>query len=426
MAIAPLLTMMASSVRDSIQHSWNAFKSRDQTVTNYPYNYAGTSIKPDRIRLSLGNERSFLNALYNRIALDVAAIEFRHVRVNQNGRYDSTIDSYLNDCLTLSANLDQTARAFIQDVVMSMFDEGSVCIVPVDTTLNPKNTNAYDVTSMRTARIMEWFPQHVKVSLYNERTGQHEELILPKDFVVIIENPLYSVMNEPNSTIKRLIRKMNLLDGIDEQSSSGKLDLIIQLPYTIKNDLKRQQVEQRKKDIEMQLTGSKYGIAYIDATERVTQLNRAVDNNLMSQIEYLTNLAYNQLGVSESVFNGTANEAEMLNYHNRTIEPIVSAICNGMTRTFLSKTARTQGQRIMFFRDPFKLVPVSQIADIADKFTRNEILSSNEVRAIVGYKPSEQPGADDLRNKNLNQTPEQIQETRQAAERERDGQKEEL
>lgn len=395
-------------LKNALQHSWNAFKSRDQTAMHYePYGYASYS-KPDRVRLSLGNERSIVSSLYNRIALDVAAIEFRHVRVNQNGRYEDTIDSHLNECLTLSANLDQTSRAFIQDVVMSMFDEGCVCIVPVDTTLNPKSTNAYDVNSLRCGRILEWYPEHVRVSVYNEHSGQHEELMLAKSFVVIIENPLYAVMNEPNSTLKRLVRKMNLLDGIDEQSSSGKLDLIIQLPYTIKNELKRQQVEQRKKDIEMQLTGSRYGIAYIDATERVTQLNRPADNNLMSQIEYLTNTLYNQLGISEKIFDGTANEQEMLNYHNRTIEPIVSAICMGMTRTFLSKTARTQGQRIMFFRDPFKLVPVNQIADIADKFTRNEIFTSNEVRAIVGQKPSDQPGADELRNKNLNQNTEQI------------------
>lgn len=394
---------MAGSFGSRFKNVWNAFLGRNQTSDLANYNYGiGYSRKPDRVVLSLGNERSIVAALYNRIAIDVASVEFQHVRVNQNGKYVSTIDSYLNDCLTLSANLDQISRAFFQDAVLSLFDEGCVALVPVEADQDPNETGGYDIYQLRVGRILEWYPKHVRLDVYNEGDGQHHDVVMRKDSVAIIENPLYAVMNEPNSTLRRLIRKMNLLDGIDEQTSSGKLDILIQLPYSIRSEAKRKEAERRRKDIESQLMGSKYGIAYIDGTERVTQLNRAAENNLLSQIEYLTNMLFNQLGISERVFNGEANEQEMLNYHNRTIEPIVSAFVDAMTRSFLSKTARTQGQRIMYFRDPFKLVPVNQIADIADKFTRNEILSSNEVRSIVGYKPVDDPRANELRNKNLN------------------------
>lgn len=383
-----------------IKNAWNAFNNKDPT-TSYDYGI-GYSRRPDRIHLSLGNERSVIAALYNRIAIDVASIDIRHVRVDQNGKYIEEISDYLDDCLTLSSNLDQTARAFIQDAVLTLFDDGCVALVPVETSKDPDETGSYDVYQLRVGRIREWYPQRVKIDVYNQLDGRHHEVVMKKDTVAIIENPLYTVMNEPNSTLRRLIRKMNLLDGVDEQTSSGKLDIIIQLPYNIRSEAMMKRAEKRRKDIEEQLAGSKYGIAYIDGTERVTQLNRAAENNLLSQIEYLTKEAYSQLGMTEAVFHGTANEQEMLNYHNRTIEPIISAFCDGMTRAFLSKTARTQGQRIMFFRDPFKLVPVNQIADVADKFTRNEVLSSNEVRSIVGYKPVDDPRANELRNKNLN------------------------
>ena len=393
-----------------IQHAWNAFLSRDPTEQYWNYG-AGSAYRPDRPRFSRGNEKSIVTAVYNRIALDVAAIDIKHVRVDENGRYEETIDSTLNNCLTLEANIDQTGRNFVQDIVMSMLDEGCVAIVPIDTDVDPRNTESYRILTMRTGRIVEWYPEHVRVSVYNDRTGRKQEITLPKSNVSIIENPLFSVMNEPNSTLQRLIRKLNLLDYIDEQSGSGKLDLIIQLPYIIKTPARKDQAEARRADIERQLSGSKYGIAYTDGTERITQLNRPVENNLLKQIEYLTSMLYSQLGLTQSILDGSANEQAMLNYHNRTIEPILSAITDEMKRKFLSKTARTQGQSIEFFRDPFRLVPVNDIAEIADKFTRNEIMSSNEIRQIIGMKPSKDPAADELRNKNLNQTAEETPQT---------------
>mgnify|MGYP001771223025 CR=1 FL=1 len=387
---------------DRIQHAWNAFMNKDPT-----YNYQGVgmgySYRPDRPRLTRGNERSIINSIFNKIALDVASIDIVHCKLDENNRYIETIDSGLNNCLTLEANIDQTGRAFIQDVVMSMLDEGSVAIVPVDTTINPKDTNSYDIVSMRTGKILAWYPEHVRVQLYNEKTGKKEELILPKKTVSIIENPLYTVINEQNSTMQRLKRKLALLDMVDEQNSSGKLDLIIQLPYVVKSDARRQQAEKRRKDIEMQLVGSKYGIAYTDGTERITQLNRPVDNNLFTQVESLTSMLYSQLGITQSVLDGTADEKTMLNYYNRSIAPFVDAIVDELKRKFLSKTARTRKQSIQAFRDPFKLVPVNELAEIADKFTRNEILSSNEIRQIIGRKPSKDPKADQLVNSNISQ-----------------------
>lgn len=389
-------------ITDRLQHAWNAFvNNRDPTVT-YRDIGAGYAYRPDRPRLTRGNERSIVTSVYNRIALDAAAITLQHCKLDENGRLVSTLDTGLNKCLTLEANVDQTGRAFIQDIVMSMLDEGCVAIVPVETTIDPKNTESYKIESMRTAKILEWYPEHVRVRLYNERIGRKEEIILPKKMVAIVENPLYAVVNEPNSTMQRLIRKLSLLDVTDEQTASGKLDLIIQLPYIIKSEARRQQAEQRRKDIEMQLAGSKYGIAYTDGTEKITQLNRSLENNLMKQVEYLTNLLFSQLGITQTILDGTADEKTMLNYYTRTIEPIVSAIADEMKRKFLSKTARSQRQSIMFFRDPFKLVPVNDIAEIADKFTRNEIMTSNEIRQIVGLKPSDDPKADQLINSNLN------------------------
>ena len=387
---------------DRLQHAWNAFMNKDPT-----YNYQGVgmgySYRPDRPRLTRGNERSIINSIFNKIALDVASIDIVHCKLDENNRYIETIDSGLNNCLTLEANIDQTGRAFIQDIVMSMLDEGSVAIVPVDTTLNPKDTNSYDIVSMRTGKILAWYPEHVRVQLYNEKTGKKEELILPKKTVGIIENPLYTVINEQNSTMQRLKRKLALLDMVDEQNSSGKLDLIIQLPFVVKSDARRQQAEKRRKDIEMQLVGSKYGIAYTDGTERITQLNRPVDNNLFTQVESLTSMLYSQLGITQSVLDGTADEKTMLNYYNRSIAPFVDAIVDELKRKFLSKTARTRKQSIQAFRDPFKLVPVNELAEIADKFTRNEILSSNEIRQIIGRKPSKDPKADQLINSNISQ-----------------------
>lgn len=394
-------------LRDRLQHAWNAFFNRDPT-SNYRTNEISYSYRPDRPRLSRGNERSIVTAIYNRIALDVASINIKHCKLDENGRYVKDMKSGLNECLTVEANMDQTARAFIQDIVISMLDEGVVAVVPVDTTFNPKNTGSYDITSMRTGKILEWSATTVKVKVYNDRTGQKEDVVLPKSMVGIIENPLYSVINEPNSTMQRLIRKLNLLDSIDEQSGAGKLDLIIQLPYIIKTDARRQQAEQRRKEIEMQLAGSKYGIAYTDGTERVTQLNRPVENNLMKQIEYLTSMLYSQLGFHQTILDGTADEKTMLNYTNRTIEPIASAIVDELKRKFLTKTARTQGQSIEFFRNPFRLVPINNIADIADKFTRNEILTSNEIRQIIGMKPSDDPKADQLVNSNIAQPVDQM------------------
>ena len=394
---------MELALTSRLKRAWNAFtKNRDPTGIQYQNVGMGYVYRPDRVRFTRGNERSIVTSVYNRIAMDVAAITIKHCRIDKNGRYIEDIKSGLNDCLTVEANIDQTGRSFIQDVVMSMFDEGSVAIVPVDTSFDPRNSSSYDILSMRSGQILEWYPAYVKVRVYNDRTGKKEYLFLPKRSVAIIENPLYSVINEPNSTMQRLIRKLNILDAIDEKSGSGKLDLIIQLPYVIKSEARQQQAEKRRKDIEDQLKGP-YGIAYTDGTEKITQLNRPVENNLMKQIEYLTNQLYGQIGMTSSVLDGTADEKAMLNYNNRTIEPIVSAIVGAMKRSFLSKTARTQGQTIMFFRDPFKLVPINNIADIADKFTRNEILSSNEVRQIVGMRPSDDPKADELRNSNINQ-----------------------
>lgn len=388
---------------DRLQHAWNAFVYNDNYRPEYREMGYYTSYKPDRVRFTRGNERSIVTSVYNRIALDASSINIFHVRLDENKRFIEEMDTGLHNCLTVEANIDQTSRAFFQDVVMSMMDEGCVAIVPVDTTVNPTITGSYDINSMRTGKIMEWYPSHVRVRLYNDKNGRHEEVTLPKSTVAIIENPLYAVINEPNSTMQRLIRKLNLLDVVDEQTSSGKLDLIIQLPYVIKSEARRQQAEKRRKDIEMQLAGSKYGIAYTDGTERITQLNRPVENNLMNQIEYLTSMLYSQLGITQTILDGTADDKTMLNYYNRTIEPIISAIVDEMKRKFLTKTARSQRQSIMFFRDPFKLVPVNDLAEIADKFTRNEIMTSNEIRQIVGIKPSDDPKADELRNKNLSE-----------------------
>lgn len=390
---------MGMSFGSRLKHAWNAFTGTDYTT--YQDVGPGYSSRPDRIRLTKGNERSIITSVYNRIALDVAALNVQHIRLDENGRFLSVIQDGLNTCLTVEANIDQTARAFIQDIVVSMLDEGCVAIVPVDTTYDPSVTGSYDIQTMRVGKILDWYPQHVRVRLYNERTGTKENILVPKSTVAIVENPLYAVVNEPNSTMQRLIRKLNLLDVIDEQSGSGKLDLIIQLPYVIKTEARRQQAENRRKDIEAQLSGTKYGIAYADGTERITQLNRSVNNNLMSQIEYLTSMLYSQLGITQSILDGTADEKTMLNYNNRTIEPIISAIVDEMKRKFLTKTARSQSQSISFFRDPFKLVPVNDIAEIADKFTRNEIMTSNEIRQVIGMKPSDDPRADELRNKNL-------------------------
>lgn len=390
---------MEMSFGSRLKHAWNAFTGNIQM--NYRDLGMGYSYRADRPRMSRGNERSIVTSVYNRIALDVAALNVQHVHLDENGRFLSVIDDGLNNCLTLEANIDQTARSFIQDVVVSMFDEGSVAIVPVDTTTDPNVSGSYDIQSLRVGQILDWYPQYIRARVYNEQTGRKEDIVVPKSAVAIIENPLYAVINEPNSTMQRLIRKLNLLDVIDEQSGSGKLDLVIQLPYVIKTEAKRQQAENRRKDIENQLSGSKYGIAYTDGTEHITQLNRSVNNNLMSQIEYLTSMLYSQLGITQSILDGTADEKTMLNYNNRTIEPIISAIVDEMKRKFLTKTARSQHQSISFFRDPFKLVPVNDIAEIADKFTRNEIMTSNEIRQVVGMKPSEDPRADKLRNKNL-------------------------
>ncbi len=385
-----------------LQHAWNAFLNRDPTRFGYDIG-PGYSYRPDRPRLSRGNERSIVTSIFNRIALDVSSINIQHVQLDKDNRFQEVLKTGLNNCLSLEANIDQTGRAFIQDVVMSMLDEGVVGMVPTDTDLNPEDTSGYDVLTMRTGKILDWYPQYVKIRVYNEKTGLKEDIVLPKSTVAIIENPLYAVINEPNSTMQRLIRKLNLLDVVDEQSSSGKLDLIIQLPYVIKTEARRRQAENRRKDIEQQLSGSKYGIAYTDGTERITQLNRSVENNLMKQIEYLTSMLYSQLGITQSIMDGTADDKTMLNYYNRTIEPIISAIVDEMKRKFLTKTARSQRKSILFFRDPFKLVPVSELAEIADKFTRNEIATSNEMRQTIGWKPSKDPKADELRNKNLSE-----------------------
>ncbi|MDD3040073.1 phage portal protein [Bacteroides sp.] len=375
----------------------------DRYTSTYSEVGRGSSYRPDRPRFTRGNKNSIVTSVYNRIALDTASINISHVQLDSGGRYVSTITSGLNSCLSLEANIDQTGRALIQDIVMSMLDEGCIAIVPIDTTDDPKFTSSYDINSVRVGKIIDWYPKHVKVRVYNDKTGVKEDVTLPKSIVGIVENPLYAVINEPNSTMQRLIRKLNLLDAVDEQSSSGKLDLIIQLPYVIKSEARRKQAEDRRKDIENQLAGSKFGIAYTDGTERITQLNRSVENNLMAQIEYLTSMLYSQLGITQSILDGTADDKTMLNYYNRTIEPIISAIVDEIKRKFLTKTARSQNKSISFFRDPFKLVPVSQIAEIADKFTRNEIMTSNEIRQVVGLMPAEDPKADELRNKNLSQ-----------------------
>ena len=403
-------------IRDRLQHAWNAFVYNDNTYTN-PQNLGGFStFKPDRVHFSRGVEKSIVTSVYNRLALDVASLAIKHVRLDENGRYMEEVNSGLQNCLNVEANIDQTGRAFLQDVVMSMLDEGCVAIVPVDTTVNPAVSGSYEINTIRTGKILEWYPAHVRIRVYNDKKGIHEEVTLPKTSVAIIENPLYAVINEPNSTMQRLIRKLNLLDVVDEQTSSGKLDLIIQLPYVIKSEARRKQAEERRKDIEMQLSGSKYGIAYTDGTERITQLNRPAENNLMKQVEYLTSMLYSQLGLTQSIMDGSADEKTMLNYYNRTIEPIIAAIVDEIKRKFLTKTARSQKQTVMYFRDPFKLVPVNEIAEIADKFTRNEIMTSNEIRQIVGMKPADDPSADELRNKNLNQSTEEMNAEKQPEE----------
>lgn len=392
---------MELSFSSRLRHAWDVFRNREPT---YDYQDTGpsTSHRPDRTRLTGGNERSIVTSIFNRIALDVSSINIKHCRIDDNGRFKESINSSLDNCLNLEANIDQTGRAFMQDVVMSMLDEGCVAIVPTDTTLDPIATTSYDIQAMRTGKILEWYPNHVRVQVYNEKIGKQEDIKLPKSMVAIVENPLYAVINEPNSTMQRLMKKLVLLDAVDEHTRSGKLDMIIQLPYVIKSDARKAQAEKRRKDIEEQLKGP-YGIAYVDGTEKVIQLNRPIENNLMTQIEYLTKLLYSQLGITEEILNGTANEQTMLNYNSRTIEPIVSAIVDEMKRKFLTKTARSQNQTIQFFRDPFRLVPVNDIAEIADKFTRNEILTSNEIRQIIGMKPSNDPKADKLINSNLNQ-----------------------
>lgn len=390
---------------EKLKNAWNAFRQveeptyRAPTYINYGYT---TSSRPDRMYFTRGNDRSIVTAVYTRIAVDVSLIDIKHVKVDESGRYEKDMPSGLNTCLTLSANKDQTGRAFIQDVVQSMFDEGCVCIAPIDTDDDPDDTDSYDILSMRVGKITQWMPDHVRIEAYNDRKGIKEEITMPKEDVAILENPLYSIINAPNSTLQRLIRKLNLLDAIDEQSGSGKLDLIIQLPYIIKSDARRQQADKRRKDIEEQLSGSKYGIAYTDGTEKVTQLNRSVDNNLLNQITYLTSMLYGQLGIDETILNGTADEKTMLNYINRTIKPIVLCLVDEMKRKFLTQSARSRGQSIMFFTDPFALVPVTQLAEIADKFTRNEIISPNEFRQKIGLPPSKDPAADELRNRNIN------------------------
>lgn len=410
------------SLGERLKKGWNAFRNnKDPTFEQAQWNVYSSTFRPDRLRLTGGNEKSIITAIYNRIALDVASISIKHVRVDENGRYKEEIKSPLNNVLTLDANTDQTGRALIQDAVMSMFDEGVVAIVPVDVKGDPLLSDSYDIYTVRTAKILEWYPEHVRISMYDERTGKRDEIVIPKRIAAIVENPFYSVMNDRNSVLKRLVRKLNLLDAVDEQSASGKMDLIIQLPYAAKTPLKKQQAEDRRHDIESQLIDSKYGIAYIDGTEHVVQLNRAVENNMMSSIEYLTSMLYSQLTLTPEVMNGSAKEEVMLNYNNRTVEPIVAAIVDEMNRKYLTPTARTQGQRIQYFREPFRLVPINGIADIADKFTRNEILSPNEIRGIVGFRPSDDAEADKLRNRNINQAKQEIQNSSRSAIPEEEG-----
>ena len=415
---------MPESFGARLKHSWDAFVDAFSGRQSREFWYMGpsSSYRPDRVRMTRGNERTIVTAIYNRIALDVAAVDIRHVRLDDNDRYKEDINSNLNDCLSFMANKDQTAREFIQDVVMSMFDEGCIAIVPVKTTVNPR-TGSFDIDELRTGKIVEWYPTSVKVNVYNEATGKREDIIMGKSTVAIIENPFYAVMNEPNSTVQRLIRKLALLDAADEDATSGKLDLIIQLPYVIKSEARQRQAEERRKQIERQLSEGRYGIAYTDGTERITQLNRSVENNLLKQIEYLQDLVYSQLTITQEIMNGTADEAAMLNYQNRTIAVILSRITESMKCKFLTKTARTQRQSIEFFQDPFKLVPIQNLADIADKFTRNEIMSSNEIRQIVGMKPSKDPEADELRNKNISQPVERQNQPSDSSEQEAESQR---
>lgn len=397
---------MAISFGSRVKSAWNAFFRRDTFVGSYG---GGSYFRPDRPRLTRGNDYSIVSSVYNRIALDVSALNYGHVRLDDNNRYVESIDSELNQCLTLKANIDQTSRSFIQDVALSTMDEGVVAIVPYETTSDPFTTSSYDILSMRTAKIVEWYPDRVRVRMYNDQNGKHGELVLPKEIVAIVENPFYAVMNEPNSTLQRLLRKLTLMDIVDEQTNSNKLNMIIQLPYVIKTEGRRQQAEKRRRDIEDQLENSKYGIAYTDGTEKITQLNRSLENNLLSQIEYLTKLMFSQIGITQEILDGTADEKTMLNYNNRIIEPFAAAIVNAMKISFLTKTARTQRQTITYFSDPLRLVPVSEVAEIADKFTRNEIMTSNEIRQVIGLKPSNDPKADELRNKNLSQPSENQQ-----------------
>lgn len=392
---------MEFNIKTRLAHAWNAFMNRDPTYYNVGPGY---SLRPDRPRLGHGNERSIVSSIFNRIALDVATIDIKHCRLDSAGRFIEEIDSGINRCLNFEANIDQSGRAFLHDIVLSMFDEGAVAIVPVDTSFNPKISNSFSIDSVRTGKIIEWYPKHVKVRIYNDRRGEKEDILLPKSQVGIIENPLYAIVNEPNSTLQRLMRKLSLLDATDEKTASGKLDLIIQLPYVAKTQARREQAERRRNDMEDQLTNSKYGVAYIDGAEKVIQLNRSLENNLLKQVEYWTNMLYSQLGITQAVLDGTADEQTMLNYNNRTVEPIVAAIADELKRKFLTKTARSQGQSIEYFRDPFRLVPVNNIAEIADKFTRNEIMTSNEIRQIVGMKPADDPKADELRNSNISQS----------------------
>lgn len=398
---------MEINVGSRLKRAWNAFLNRDPPIRSSSYYYGGYSYRPYYQRLGGVTDRTVVSAIYNRIAVDASSITIQHVRLDENGRFNETIDSGFNSCLNLSANIDQTGRSFVEDIVLTMLDEGVVAVVPVDTDVDPKLTDSYEILTMRVGKITEWFPDSVRVKLYNDRNGEKEEIMVLKKNAAIIENPFYSVMNEPNGTMRRLIQKLNLLDSVDEQSSSGKLDLIIQLPYVIKNEARRAQAEERRRQIEDQLSGSKYGIAYTDGTEKITQLNRSLENNLLKQIEYLTALAYSQLGITQEIMNGTAEEAAMTNYYSRMIEPIVSAIVDEFKRKFLTKTARSQRQSITFYRDPFKLVPIGAVAEMADKFTRNEIMSSNEFRQVIGLKPSKDPRADELRNKNLNDSADQ-------------------
>lgn len=395
---------MAETMKDRLVHAWNAFVGVKEEKMDLPYRGGSASYgssRPDRVRPRFVNERTIISSIYTRLSIDIASIQFRHVKVDEDERFIENVNDGLNECLTVSANIDQTARSFKQDIAMTLFDKGVLAVVPVDTTLDPLRSGSYDIKTMRVGEIVSWHPEHVVVSLYNQKTGLREEIPVPKTVAAVIENPLYAVMNEPNSTLQRLVRKLSLLDAVDEQSSSGKLDLLIKLPYTIRSDSRREQANRRREDIETQLSGSKYGIAYVDGTENITQLNRPVENNLLSQITYLTNMLYSQLGLTPEVFDGSADEKTMLNYFNRTIEPIVTEITSAMHRTFLTKTARSQGHAIVFFRDNFKLVPLSSIAEIADKFTRNEIATSNEIRAVVGWRPSKDPRAETLKNPNM-------------------------